>query len=126
MSGSPEKPLLSVVIPCFNEESVLPILRPRLTQALDRLPVAWELIFVDDGSTDQTPELLADLLDRVGPLLTPQGLEARGVGLVFQDPLPGKAAVLDFHKDIFHLFPDHIINNPGTPAVVAILSSVAH
>ncbi|MBI3693527.1 MAG: glycosyltransferase family 2 protein [Acidobacteria bacterium] len=61
MSGSPEKPLLSVVIPCFNEESVLPILRPRLTQALDRLPVAWELIFVDDGSTDRTPELLATL-----------------------------------------------------------------
>jgi dolichol-phosphate mannosyltransferase len=56
-------PLLSLVIPCYNEAEVLPLLQRRLTNALDDLSVSWEVVFVDDGSRDATPEQLARLHD---------------------------------------------------------------
>lgn len=45
---------LTVVIPCFNEQEVLPLLERRLFDALETLSASWEVIFVDDGSTDGT------------------------------------------------------------------------
>ncbi|HET6383619.1 MAG TPA: glycosyltransferase family 2 protein, partial [Armatimonadota bacterium] len=51
---------LSVVIPCYNEEESLPILRRRLVAALDKLGVAWEAVLVDDGSRDRTRALLEE------------------------------------------------------------------
>jgi len=47
-------PELSLVIPCFNESSVLPLLRQRLMDSLGRLGLTWEVILVDDGSRDDT------------------------------------------------------------------------
>lgn len=43
---------LSVVIPVYNEKESLPILYDRLTRVLGRLRLTYEMIFVDDGSTD--------------------------------------------------------------------------
>jgi glycosyltransferase involved in cell wall biosynthesis len=45
---------LSVVVPCFNEAEVLPLLYERLAAVLPTLGSAWEVILVDDGSTDDT------------------------------------------------------------------------
>jgi glycosyltransferase involved in cell wall biosynthesis len=50
--------LLSIVLPVFNEEEMLPLLRPRFEALLDQLPCPTELIFVDDGSRDRTAPLL--------------------------------------------------------------------
>jgi dolichol-phosphate mannosyltransferase len=50
--------VLSVVIPCFNEQDVLPHLVPRLHAVLDALEEDYEVILVDDGSTDGTVALL--------------------------------------------------------------------
>ncbi len=50
----PRKRPLSIVIPLLNEERGLPILERRLTRALDALGHAWEVVIVDDGSTDGT------------------------------------------------------------------------
>lgn len=62
MSSQPaERPQLGIVIPCFNEQEVLPRLRQRLRESLERLGVSWELVFVDDGSTDRTWEILAGM-----------------------------------------------------------------
>ena len=52
---------LSVVIPCYNEQEVLPQLRERLVPALDALNVVWEVVFIDDGSRDSTFEMLSAL-----------------------------------------------------------------
>lgn len=51
-------PQLSVVIPMFDEEQVLPLLVDRLRPVLDGLDTAYEVVAVDDGSRDQTPVLL--------------------------------------------------------------------
>jgi len=45
---------LSLVIPAFNEADNLPALLARVVPLLDRLSKDWELIFVDDGSSDET------------------------------------------------------------------------
>jgi len=47
-------PVLSVVIPMFNEEDVLPLLIERLRPVLDGLAEPYEVVAVDDGSTDST------------------------------------------------------------------------
>ena len=47
-------PVLSVVIPMFNEEDVLPLLVARLRPVLDGLGEPYEVVAVDDGSGDTT------------------------------------------------------------------------
>ena len=42
-------------MPAFNEEEVLPHALAEATAALDHLCDDWELVIVDDGSTDATP-----------------------------------------------------------------------
>ena len=54
--------LISVVIPCFNEEAVIQATHRRLIESLERIPkLDLELIFVDDGSRDHTLERLRDI-----------------------------------------------------------------
>ena len=53
-------PLLSVVIPVYNEEAGLPALFARLYPALDALAVSYEVIFVNDGSRDRSAAMLKD------------------------------------------------------------------
>jgi len=50
----PPPPELSLVIPCFNEGRVLPLLRQRLVENLAQIGMTWEVILVDDGSRDDT------------------------------------------------------------------------
>jgi polyisoprenyl-phosphate glycosyltransferase len=51
-----------VVVPCYNEEEVLVHTHSRLTQVLDRLENAeYELVYVNDGSSDRTDEILRSL-----------------------------------------------------------------
>lgn len=66
MSRRSESILLSVVIPCYNETAVLPLLHERLTTVLPALGPEWEVVFVDDGSTDDTWQRLVELDDPEG------------------------------------------------------------
>ncbi|HMK43936.1 MAG TPA: glycosyltransferase family 2 protein [Dissulfurispiraceae bacterium] len=52
---------VSLVIPLLNEEENVPVLYKRLREALDKLQTRYEIIFVDDGSTDATLPLLEDI-----------------------------------------------------------------
>jgi len=52
------RPVISVVIPCLNEESALPELRERVGQAAEGFGEPYEIILVDDGSTDRTWSML--------------------------------------------------------------------
>jgi polyisoprenyl-phosphate glycosyltransferase len=53
--------VLSVIVPCLNEEEALRNTHVRLSSVLEQLPTHFEIIYVDDGSTDATPEVLREL-----------------------------------------------------------------
>ncbi len=61
--SAPEQMTLSVVVPCFNEEAVLAETHRRLRESLAELDDV-EIIYVNDGSTDRTAEILGDLSRR--------------------------------------------------------------
>ncbi|MCM1066066.1 MAG: glycosyltransferase family 2 protein [Muribaculaceae bacterium] len=60
VAGRPQHPVIALVVPCFNEEPMLPIAAPVLASVLDRMAAAGLasadsfVLFVDDGSSDGT------------------------------------------------------------------------
>jgi undecaprenyl-phosphate 4-deoxy-4-formamido-L-arabinose transferase len=60
MNVIPMKPELSVVIPIYNEQAGLAKLFARLYPALDKMHISYEIIFVNDGSRDNSVALLAE------------------------------------------------------------------
>lgn len=55
---SGDAPVLSVVVPMYDEEAVLPLFASRVRPVLDALGEPYEVLAVDDGSRDATPVLL--------------------------------------------------------------------
>ena len=52
---------ISVVVPVYNEEKNLPLLIPQLVEVLQPLEKSYEMIFVDDGSTDKSRKILKEM-----------------------------------------------------------------
>ncbi|MFN3480130.1 MAG: glycosyltransferase family 2 protein [Thermodesulfovibrionales bacterium] len=52
---------LSVVIPLYNEEENIKVLHERLKGVLDRLGMEYEIIYIDDGSIDNTLSILEEI-----------------------------------------------------------------
>lgn len=50
--------LISIVTPVFNEQDNIEVFYQKVLQAMDKLPYNFEIIFVDDGSSDATPMIL--------------------------------------------------------------------
>lgn len=50
--------MISVVVPIFNEQVILPELRRRLVAAMEACGPAWEIVFVNDGSADQSGAMI--------------------------------------------------------------------
>ena len=61
---SDNHPYLSIIIPCYNEDSVLVETYQRLVRSLNHLNFSVEIIFINDGSTDQTPFILDDFANK--------------------------------------------------------------
>lgn len=61
MDAVPDRPLLTVGIPIYNESETIPELGRRLRAVLDAIPVAGEVILVNDGSSDDSLEKLREL-----------------------------------------------------------------
>ncbi|WP_423783631.1 undecaprenyl-phosphate 4-deoxy-4-formamido-L-arabinose transferase [Gibbsiella quercinecans] len=57
---------VSVVIPVYNEQQSLPALIERITAACQQLRQAYEIILVDDGSSDDSAEILTEAAERPG------------------------------------------------------------
>ncbi len=53
--------LLSVIIPCYNEQEVLPVFYQEFKKVMQDMPAEYELLFIDDGSKDGTLEILRSL-----------------------------------------------------------------
>lgn len=58
MPAPPPRPLLSIVIPFYNEGANIDALFARLTPALNAVGMAWEVVCVNDGSRDDTLDRL--------------------------------------------------------------------
>ena len=56
----PDSPVLSVVVPLLNEEAVLPETCRRLREELEKIGESYEIVFVDDGSTDRSRAILTE------------------------------------------------------------------
>lgn len=60
----PQRPLVSLVVPVYNEQDAVPLFVRAIDDALAGQGIELELLFVDDGSTDQTLPLLVELSER--------------------------------------------------------------
>ncbi len=65
---------ISVVVPVFNEEENLPVLIPKLVEVLNNLGYKYEMIFVDDGSYDESRTILKRMKSQY-PMLRIIGLK---------------------------------------------------
>jgi polyisoprenyl-phosphate glycosyltransferase len=66
------KPTFSIIAPIYNELENIPELYPRMREVMDRTGEPWELVLVDDGSTDGSTALIRKLGendDRVRPVI---------------------------------------------------------
>lgn len=55
------QPVFSVIVPCYNEEEVIRETHKRLTRVLQEMGDAYEILYVDDGSRDDTANILRDM-----------------------------------------------------------------
>ncbi len=62
-------PEISIVIPVFNEEENIETLCRRLFKTMDATKRSYELIIVDDGSSDKTPQMLRDIFKKRSDVL---------------------------------------------------------
>jgi dolichol-phosphate mannosyltransferase len=53
--------MISVVVPVYNEEGIIPRLHDAVVGAMSKLRDPWEVVYVNDGSTDSTLQLLRTL-----------------------------------------------------------------
>ena len=61
--------LVSVVVPCYNEQEVLPMFYEEITRVTDKMSVdfpelKFEYLFINDGSKDKTLDILRTLADK--------------------------------------------------------------
>jgi dolichol-phosphate mannosyltransferase len=68
---------LTVVVPTFNERTNVPLLVERLSRAL--AGVAWEIVFVDDDSPDQTGDAVREIARRDGRVRVIERIGRRGL-----------------------------------------------
>jgi glycosyltransferase involved in cell wall biosynthesis len=59
-----DKPLLSLVVPLFNERPMLPLFFDRVLPVLAKLDLRWEIVLVDDGSDDGSAQYIRGVIDR--------------------------------------------------------------
>lgn len=57
LNSLPVQPKISIVIPCLNEEPALKLLLPQIHEIMGKLRLPYEVIVVDDGSSDKTADV---------------------------------------------------------------------
>lgn len=56
--------MISIVVPCYNEQEVLPIFYSEIKKIFDKIDETYELLFVNDGSKDNTLKTLKELAEQ--------------------------------------------------------------
>jgi glycosyltransferase involved in cell wall biosynthesis len=73
-------PDLSLVMPCYNEQDVIPYTIPQLVTAFQMAGYQLELVACDNGSTDRTGEIIQEMIDRGLPVVNHRIDVNRGYG----------------------------------------------
>ena len=66
------KPFITIIAPIFNELENLPILYERISEVMQKSESYWELLLIDDGSTDGSTDFIRELSkkdQRVKPVI---------------------------------------------------------
>ena len=65
IKNNPADDVISIIVPCFNEESVLPAFYSAVSDAASSIEGAvCEFLFIDDGSSDRTAEILQHFTEK--------------------------------------------------------------
>src|SRR5260221_2235143 len=59
-----KKKKISAVIACYKDAQAIPIMHERLVRVFKKIGVDYEIIFVNDGSPDNTEEILQEIVER--------------------------------------------------------------
>jgi glycosyltransferase involved in cell wall biosynthesis len=90
---------ISVVVPVYNEEGNLPVLIPKLVEVLKGLGLSYEMIFVDDGSSDGSRKILKEMASQYPSLRILRFKENRGLSTAlwagFQETRGERIVTLD-------------------------------
>lgn len=99
---------LSLIVPVYNEEENLPLLFQAIHKTFGALKYKWQVIFIDDGSRDQSPNILKDFVRR-----DPQHVQA----IIFRRNFGQTAAItagIDYSKgEIIVLLDADLQNDPA-------------
>ena len=107
---------ISVVVPVYNEEGNLPRLIPKLIGVLKSLGRSWEMIFVDDGSTDGSTKILRDMASEHPSLRVVRFRENRGLSTALV------AGMREARGEIIVTLDSDLQNDPGDiPKLLAYL-----
>ena len=97
--GSPAWPSISVILPAYNEEDNVVKLLERAKAVLERLTADYEIIVVNDGSTDQTAERVRRLAASDPSILLIEHPANRGYGAAIKSGLRTASRSLVFFTD---------------------------
>lgn len=56
--------MISIIIPVYNEEDNLPILHKKVSEVMESIGRKWEMVLINDGSSDNSRSVLDDLADK--------------------------------------------------------------
>ncbi len=100
-----------VVLPAYNEESRLPALLERLHESMEEAGLLYQIILVDDGSSDRTGEIARGWAAR-HPLLYSRHETNQGLGATIRDGL-AEAAALASGEDVVVTMDSDDTHTPG-------------
>ena len=79
---------LSIVVPAYNEEESVPLLHERIRAVVEPLGLTWEVVYVDDGSTDGTRAALRALQAADSHVVVAEQRRNSGKSLALNTGLP--------------------------------------
>lgn len=103
---------VTIVVPCWNEEAALPQLLERLDRLIAHEKRLWEVVFVDDGSTDGTPALLAEACRRRPWVRTLRHERNLGLGAALRTGFAGELAPIVCTIDSDSTYPPERLPEP--------------
>jgi len=117
------EPSVSIIIPLFNEEEIIPLLIETIFKEFGQNPAFLELVLVDDGSRDRTASLVLDYASRESRIRLVQHDRNRGLGAAIRTGLKAAEGDLILYTDAdlpfdFSLIPN-LISLAGHNRVVS-------